>query len=139
MRVKKVIDMLKTDTTRLDAKRNVNDIQVNRPDYVVYIPYQPRDKSKRDPARIGDNYNDHFQVIEYKGKLFAFWTQASREGDIDQHIAFSKSLDKGNAWSERVVLAGSPNKVNPRFAPGDAVVTALRPEGVSRTGPHQCK
>ena len=114
-RVKRVIDMLKTDTTRLDAKKNVNDIQVNRPDYVVYIPHQPRDKARRDHAKIGDNYNDHFQVIEHEGKLFAFWTQASREGDIDQHIAFSKSLDKGNTWSERVVLAGSPNKVNPQL------------------------
>lgn len=114
-RIKRIIEMLKIDTTRIDAKRNVQDIQVNRPDYVVYIPHQPREKKLRDPARRGDNYNDHFQVIENNGNLYAFWTQASKEGDIDQHIAFSKSTDKGESWSEVVVLAGSPNKINPQL------------------------
>lgn len=57
----------------------------------------------------------HFQVIEDKrcGLLYAFWTQASREGAIDQHIAFSKSADRGRTWTEPVILAGSPNKANP--------------------------
>ena len=112
-RVARVVEALKADTTRLDAKLNAQDILVNRPDYVVFIPRQPRDKTKRDPARPGDTYNDHFQVIEHEGMLYAFWTQASREADIDQHIAFSKSVDKGESWSEPVVLAGSPNKKNP--------------------------
>ncbi len=114
-RVQSFIEMLKTDTTRIDAKKNVFDIQVNRPDYVVYIPHQPREKAKRDHAKRGDNYNDHFQVTEHNGILYAFWTQASKEGDIDQHIAFSKSLDKGNTWSEPIVMAGSANKVNPQL------------------------
>jgi len=112
-RVKRVIEMLKADTTRIDALKGAQDIQVNRPDYVVFIPKQPRDKEKRDPSQPGDTYNDHFQVIEHDGILFAFWTQASKEADIDQHIAFSKSLDKGDTWSEPVILAGSPNKKNP--------------------------
>jgi len=112
-RVKRVIEMLKQDTSRIDAKVDAQDIQVNRPDYVVFIPKQPRDKEKRDASKPGDTYNDHFQVIERDGKLFAFWTQASREADIDQHIAFSKSIDKGETWSEPVRLAGSPNKTNP--------------------------
>lgn len=112
-RVKGVIEALKLDTQRLDALKDAQDIQVNQPDYVVFVPKQPRDTSKRDPSKPGDTYNDHFQVIEHEGKLFAFWTQASVEADIDQHIAFSKSLDKGNTWSEPVILAGSPNKKNP--------------------------
>ncbi|MDD2600099.1 MAG: sialidase family protein [Kiritimatiellae bacterium] len=112
-RVKRVIEILKADTTRVDAGRYAEDIQVNRPDYVVFIPRQPRDNEKRDPAQPGDTYNDHFQVIEYNNSLFAFWTQATREADIDQHIAFSKSLDQGDTWSEPMILAGSPNKKNP--------------------------
>jgi len=109
-RIKRVIEALQHDTQRPDARYDAQDIQVNRPDYAVFIPKQPRDKTKRDPAKPGDTYNDHFQVIERDGKLFAFWTQASRESDIDQHIAFSKSLDKGETWSDPLILAGSPNK-----------------------------
>ena len=112
-RVARVVEMLKHDTTRLDAQENVQDILVNRPDYVVFIPKQPRDKAKRDPVKPGDTYNDHFQVIDHEGTFYAFWTQASREADIDQHIAFAKSTDKGETWSEPVILAGSPNKKNP--------------------------
>ena len=87
----------------------------NKPDYVVFVPKQPRAKEKRDPAKPGDTYNDHFQVIcnPSNQHLYAFWTQASREADIDQHIAFSKSVDKGVTWTPPVVLAGSPNKKNP--------------------------
>ena len=112
-RVRRVIESLKSDTQRLDAAADAQDIQVNRPDYVVYVPHQPREKTKRDPSRPGDTYNDHFQVLEHNGNLFAFWTQASREADIDQHIAFSKSLDKGETWSAPMILAGSPNKKTP--------------------------
>ena len=87
----------------------------NKPDYVVFVPKQPRAKERRDPAKPGDTYNDHFQVIcnPSNQHLYAFWTQASREADIDQHIAFSKSVDKGVTWTTPVVLAGSPNKKNP--------------------------
>ena len=90
-------------------------ILVNRPDYVVFVPKQPRDKALRDPAKPGDTYNDHFQVISNpsNGMLYAFWTQASREADIDQHIAFSRSADKGRTWADPVILAGSPSKRNP--------------------------
>lgn len=112
-RVARVVELLKNDTTSIDALHNAQDISANRPDYVVFIPKQPRDKQKRDPSKPGDTYNDHFQVIEHDGMLYAFWTQASHEADIDQHIAFSKSVDKGETWSEPVILAGSPNRKNP--------------------------
>ncbi len=112
-RVARVVELLKNDASRLDAQEDARDILVNRPDYVAFIPRQPRDPAKRDPAKPGDIYNDHFQVIAHEGAFYAFWTQASREADIDQHIAFSKSTDKGETWSEPVILAGSPNKKNP--------------------------
>lgn len=85
------------------------DILVNKPDYVVFTPKQNREV-------VGDTYNDHFQVFKKpNGILFAVWTQASKEGNVDQHIAFSKSTDSGLTWSEPVVLAGSKNFINPQL------------------------
>ena len=96
-------------------EKYAQDILINHPDYVVFIPRQSRDPKARDDARPGDTYNDHFQVINdnRRGLLYAFWTQASKEADVDQHIAFSKSADKGLTWTEPVIIAGSPNKRNP--------------------------
>ena len=112
VRQKRILGYLKGTPSE---KENPRSILVNRPDYVVFVPRQPRDKTRRDPSKPGDTYNDHFQVISNpsNGMLFAFWTQASKEGDVDQHIAFSKSADKGVTWTPPVVLAGSPNKKNP--------------------------
>ena len=109
--VQRVVDSLKGTPN----ERYSNDIAINRPDYVVFIPKQPQAVAKRNIAMPGDTYNDHFQVI-YKPQnqmLFAFWTQASKEADTDQHIAFSKSADKGRTWTPPVILAGSHNKKNP--------------------------
>jgi len=79
-----------------------------QPDYVVFVPKQRREI-------VGDRYNDHFQVFDKPdGTLFAAWTQATREGDVDQHICFSKSVDRGKTWAEPIILAGSPNFVNPQ-------------------------
>ncbi|MDO4583485.1 MAG: exo-alpha-sialidase [Planctomycetia bacterium] len=90
---------------------------VNQPDYVVYVP-KGNNHVKDDPYRyiLGDKYNDHFQVIaKDDGTLLAFWTQATREADRDQHIAFSKSTDKGLTWTPVQVLAGSANWKNPQL------------------------
>jgi hypothetical protein len=85
------------------------DILVNKPDFVVFTP-------KKDKFITGDTYNDHFQVFDKPdGTLFAVWTQATREADVDQHIAFSKSIDKGLTWSEPIILAGSKNYTNPQL------------------------
>lgn len=79
-----------------------------RPDYVVFIPKQRREI-------VGDRYNDHFQVFDKPdGTLFAAWTQATKEGDVDQHICFARSRDKGKTWTAPTILAGSPNNVNPQ-------------------------
>jgi hypothetical protein len=89
--------------------RYAKEILVGKPDYVVFTP-----KLKREI--VGDKYNDHFQVFDKPdGKLFAVWTQATKEADVDQHVCFSKSLDKGLTWSEPIVLAGSANNVNPQL------------------------
>lgn len=86
-----------------------NDILINKPDYIVFVP-------KLDKYDRGDRYNDHFQVFDKQnGTLFAVWTQVSKEADIDQHIAFSKSSDKGLTWTEPIVLAGSKNYTNPQL------------------------
>ena len=109
---RRILAYLKGTPSETEAPR---DILVNKPDYVVYVPKQPRKPELRAPAKTGDTYNDHFQVINNpdNGHLYAFWTQASKEGDADQHIAFSKSVDKGITWSLPMVLAGSANKKNP--------------------------
>ncbi len=84
------------------------DIMVNSPDYIVFVPKQPQDLKDCDPFTVGDRYNDHFQVLQDPGRglTYAFWTQATRESRADQHIAFSKSRDGGKTWTEPVILAG---------------------------------
>ena len=93
------------------------DILCNAPDYVCFVPRNNRKfpGNSADPAKRGDSYNDHFQVISdpVRNWLYAFWTQATHESAADQHIAFSKSVDGGFSWSEPLVLAGSETCANP--------------------------
>ena len=94
------------------------DIAATKPDYVVYHPEQVfADHEKMDPSKIGDSYNDHFQVLwDEKRKLYyAFWTQASWEGGGDHHICFSKSADLGKTWSKPMIMAGSEIRNNPKY------------------------
>ena len=85
------------------------DILLSKPDFIVFAP-------KQDFRKVGDTYNDHFQVFDKPdGTLFAVWTQATREGNVDHHIAFSKSTDKGLTWSEPEILAGSANAIHPQL------------------------
>ena len=74
----------------------------SHPDYVVFIP-------SVEPWIIGDVYNDHFQVFDSprNDKIFAVWCQATVEGALDQHIAFSESFDKGKTWETPQILAGN--------------------------------
>jgi hypothetical protein len=93
------------------------EILVTHPDYVVFVPDQPFDISKRDHAKLGDSYNDHFQVLDdpKRGLFYAFWTQATKEAAADQHIAFSKSADNGRTWTKPLLLAGSETIKVPRL------------------------
>jgi len=95
----KTVDRFKKEKPEFSTQ-----LQVTKPDYVVFVP-------KVETEVIGDTYNDHFLVFDKPGSetLFAIWTQATLEGDLDHHIVFSKSLDKGKTWSEPVILAGCPN------------------------------
>ena len=85
-------------------------------DYEVFAPTQPADAVKADPTKVGDSYNDHFQVIwDSPRKLYyAFWTQATREGAVDMHIVFSRSADRGKTWSVPKVLAGCAKISEPK-------------------------
>ncbi len=109
---RRILAGIKGTPAEKDAPR---DILVNKPDYVVFVPKQSYKPELRDPAKTGDTYNDHFQVLNNpsNGHYYAFWTQASKEGDIDQHIVFSKSLDEGYTWTEPVIVAGSPCRARP--------------------------
>ena len=79
-------------------------IDVVKHDCIVFVP-----------KGVSDIYNDHFHVIDdpARGMLYAFWTQGSYENADDMHIVFSRSSDKGKSWSEPLILAGSPDLVNP--------------------------
>ncbi|MDO5554003.1 MAG: sialidase family protein [Planctomycetia bacterium] len=102
------------------------DMLVNKPDYVVFVP-------KQNEMIVADTYNDHFQVItKDDGTLLAFWTQAKVEADNAQHIAFSKSVDKGLTWSEPQIIAGSANFKNP------ALVASWQQPMVSKSGRIYC-
>ena len=93
------------------------DMLCNKPDYVCFVPRNNRKfpGATADPKKRGDSYNDHFQVLHdpLRKMLYAFWTQATKESELDQHIAFSRSGDNGETWSEPVVVAGSETRANP--------------------------
>ena len=90
------------------------DVQFSKPDYIVYIPTVEQ-------GRVGDTYNDHFQVFDKpNGKLFALWCQATVEGALDMHVSFSRSFDKGKTWEPPRVLAGN-RTIAEGFANGGAI------------------
>lgn len=81
------------------------DVLYTKPDYIVFIP-------KVEPEKLGDCYNDHFQVFENsKGEMFALTCQATCEGAQDQHVTFFRSSDRGKTWSDPKVIAG-PKTLN---------------------------
>ncbi|GHT30417.1 hypothetical protein FACS1894214_0230 [Planctomycetales bacterium] len=92
------------DTLARRTKEKPNfptDVHFSKPDYIVFIP-------KVEAEVLGDTYNDHFQVFNKpNGMLFATWCQATCEGALDQHIAFTRSKDGGKNWEPTRVLAGN--------------------------------
>ena len=102
------------------------DVQFSKPDYIVFIP-------SVEPEKLGDMYNDHFQVFDKPdGKLFAVWCQASVEGALDQHVAFTRSVDKGKKWEPPRVLAGN-RTIAEGLANGGAIASWAFPL-VSKSG-----
>lgn len=80
----------------------------SNPDFVVYVPHK---------ADHSDGTNQHFLVTPIaNGDFLAFWTQATHENDPDQHVAMSRSRDRGRSWSSPIVLAGDPVGKSGRIA-----------------------
>ena len=103
-------------------------------DLEVFVPKQPRRDALRNPAAIGDTFNDHFHVLEdpARGLLYAFWTQGSYEAANDEHIVFSKSADGGQTWTDPIPLAGSLTLADPK------PVAAWQQPMLSRSGRLYC-
>jgi hypothetical protein len=75
-------------------------IKSTKPDFVVFIP-------KVTDAEVSDTGNEHFLVFDGPDKSFmAVWTQSTREGAPNQHIAFSRSNDGGKVWTQLRIIAG---------------------------------
>lgn len=75
-------------------------IKSTRPDFVVFVP-------QVSGTEVSDTGNEHFLVFDGPDKsLMAVWTQSTREGAANQHIAFSRSDDGGAVWSIPRVIAG---------------------------------
>jgi len=91
-------------------------LEGSKPDYVVYRPLQPRGGKNADPAKRGDCYNDHFQVIwdDARKLYYAFWTQGSGEGYGDMHVCLSKSADRGKTWTYPKLIAGGEKMSDPK-------------------------
>src|SRR5690606_40749793 len=75
-------------------------LHITRPDYVVFVP-------KVEGEKVSDTGNEHFLVFDGPdGSLMAVWTQSSAETQPDQHMAFARSDDNGQTWSEPTIIAG---------------------------------
>ena len=75
--------------------------QRTAPDLVVYKP---------DAERGYDAYTVHFLVTTTPtGAWLAFWTHSADEGYLNQHMACSRSEDRGRTWSAPQVVDGPPS------------------------------
>ncbi len=97
---KQKVDPLKTPPAAELKRRMESELRATGPDYVVFVP-------EVTDAGVSDTGNEHFLVFDgADGSLMAIWTQSTHEGQPDQHIAFSKSLDEGAKWTKPKVIAG---------------------------------
>jgi hypothetical protein len=72
--------------------------QRTQPDLKVYIP---------DTISGPDAANQHFNVVvSPAGTYLAFWTSSTYENADDQHVAFSRSTDKGQTWTAPYTIDG---------------------------------
>src|SRR5215510_2414740 len=70
-----------------------------QPDYIVFTPPMKGDQ-------ISQTGNEHFLVFDGPDEsLMAVWTQSTREGEPDQHIAFSRSTNNARTWAPPRVIA----------------------------------
>ena len=100
------------DTADLAARMKPA-LRATKPDFVVFVP-------RIAEGGVSDTGNEHFLVFDGPdGSLMAVWTQSSVENysaemPPDQHIAFSRSTDEGDTWSEPRIIAG-PRKAGDGF------------------------
>jgi hypothetical protein len=91
--------LLVPDMTEL-KRRMEKELRATQPDFIVFVP-QVTD------TQVSDTGNEHFLVFEGpEGSLMAVWTQSTHEGQPDQHIVFSRSLDEGESWTQPEIIAG---------------------------------
>lgn len=96
-------------------------LAATKPDYVVFVPNVTE-------TNVTDTGNEEFQVFTGPdGSLMAVWTQSSAEGQPDQHIVFSRSVDEGRTWSKPNVIAG-PKKA------GEGLIASWGYPLVSKSG-----
>lgn len=98
------------------------------PDLVIYTPK---------PRTDADETNQHFNVIAApSGTLLATWTTATSEGDPDQRVVLSRSMDRGATWSPPQMIdgAGPDDEPGTGMASWQFLITArgVRPNGGSR-------
>jgi len=80
-----------------------------KPDLLIYAPRR---------AGGPDDTNQHLNVIVTpSGAFLATWTSATSEGAPDQRVMFSRSVDRGESWSEPEKIDGA--------GPGDAPGTGM--------------
>ena len=86
----------RTLAARKEQKPNfAKDVQTTKPDFIVYVP-------QVEPEKLGDCYNDHFQVFDGPGgALFALTCQATCEGALDQHVTLFKTSTAGKLGRRR--------------------------------------
>ncbi|HOJ53442.1 MAG TPA: exo-alpha-sialidase [Phycisphaerae bacterium] len=90
------------------APAHLRNALASHPDYIVYVPGAPHGP---------DGSNQHFLVTPTKaGTFLAFWTMSTRENNPDQHVAMSRSEDRGRTWSRPVTVAGGPADAHGRMA-----------------------
>ena len=78
--------------------------QRTNPDLVVYLPEQ---------ENAFDAVNQHFLVTKTPGGAWlAIWTQAADEGEINQSVVSSRSIDRGKTWTEPIVVAGPAETID---------------------------
>ena len=77
-----------------------------KPDVKIYMP---------EGENTFDAANQHFLVSPTpKGTWFATWTRSADEGFENQHIACSRSEDRGRTWSRPVVIDGPEGCEDPK-------------------------
>lgn len=92
---------MKTETIKQQAglDKYKEESRRTKPDIFVYVP--------REECGY-DNTNQHFLVtISPEGAWLAFWTSGADEGQANQSVVVSRSVDRGKTWGEPCIIDGN--------------------------------